>query len=98
MKMMVHFILLILSSSYAFLQSDLDQTMVNPQVQSFYFYFLNPENKTEDYNQLTDEYPKSLLILDVGTLNNFIAESVEKFYNIDNDDIGQMLLSDVHRI
>ena len=39
-----------------------------------------------------------MLILDVGTLNDFIAESVEKFYNIDNDTIGQMLISDIHRI
>ena len=64
-KLMVHLLLLILSSSYAFLQNERDQTLLNPQIQSFYYYFLNPDNSSEDYNQLTEEYPKTLLLLDV---------------------------------
>lgn len=60
---------------------------------AFYYYFLNPgsiqdepDKSMDAYNELTEEFPKSLLILDVGTLRNFIKESVEKYYNINDED------------
>ena len=78
--------------------------MLNPQVQSFFYYFLNDGVADEedynknynsgDYTALTEEYPKNILFLNIPDLNTFIQNSITKYYNIESNS-EQLLLSDL---
>ena len=59
---------------------------------AFYYYFLNPDGKLDEYNELSEEYPKSRVFYRLDELSDFVQESVNKYYSISTND-QQMLMS-----
>jgi hypothetical protein len=55
---------------------------------------LNPDKESDDYNSLSEEYPKNAVFYTINDLRDFVEDSVGKFYNVlENED--QLLISNL---